>query len=163
MDANTLLLGQVDFAEGILTQGAQDLSESEFLAQLPGPGQHANWIFGHLSTTEDWLLSKLTGSSLELSEDVHSKYKPIPTLSAAASAFVPRSEVLALFKDQRQRTDAAIQGADTATWDNPLPEGIPPQMGNTGGAWGVIGTHVFWHLGQLTAIRRMLGKPALFS
>ena len=116
MDAKTLLLSQVNFAEGILTQAAQDLSDSEFLAQLPGPGQHANWIFGHLATTEDWLLNKLTGSSQELSEDVHTKYKPIPTLSAEASAFVPKSEVLALFKDQRQRSNAAIQSADQYDW-----------------------------------------------
>ena len=71
------------------------------------------------------------------------------------------SEVVALYQMQRERTIAGLKASDPASWDDPAPEGVPAAAKTIGGVWGLTASHTFWHVGQLTAIRRMLNKPPL--
>ena len=163
MDAKALLTSQLGSSAWLLGKAAEDLNDADFLAQLPGEGQTANWIYGHLATSEDWFMSKLTGSSLQISADDHERYKAGQALTTDPGAYLSKADVLSLFQTQRERTLGALSKADTSSWDSPAPEGLPPMMETVGSVWGVVGTHSFWHLGQVTAIRRMLGKPPMFQ
>ena len=162
MSPKEIIKNQLATGDALLEMFLKDFSDDDCLRQLPEGGQNVTWIHGHLACSDDWILSKLTGSSYQISEAIHGKYKGGSTVSAAASENLGRAEVEALFKEQRGRTMAAIEAADESKWNDPAPEGIPPFFPTVGSVWGMLATHLYWHFGQVTAIRRMLGKPSAF-
>ena len=55
----------------------------------------------------------------------------------------------------------ALEDEDVSQWEKPTPDKIPDVFPTLGALWGIMGTHPYWHLGQLIAIRHMLKKPYL--
>lgn len=160
MDARGFLQSQLEGGAWILTEAAAGLSTDEFYERLPNAGESADWIFGHIATNEDWFLNKLTGSDLQVSQELHSVYQadfPPPTVRQRV---LEREGMLELFKTQRARVVEALAKEDTSTWDQPAPDGLPAVFPTVGAVWGILGTHQFWHIGQLMAIRSMVGEPA---
>ena len=71
-----------------------------------------------------------------------------------------RGDVDKMLHEARERTVAALKDFDDAKWGDPAPEGYPKEVFSTiGSIWGVIGTHQFWHIGELTVCRKALNKP----
>ena len=161
MDAKELLINQLEMGQWLIESCVEGFSDSDCVAQLLDGGQTAIWIVGHLATSEDWLASKAAGGSPQISDELHTKFKAGQAPSTDITEYPPMSEVVALYRTQRERTVAGVKASDPAGWDNPAPEGLPPAARTIGGVWGLTATHTFWHVGQLTAIRRMLNKPAL--
>lgn len=160
MDARGLLKSQLESGAWILTEAAAGLRADEFYERLPNAGESADWIFGHIATNEDWFLSKLIGCGIEVSEELHTVYQadfPLPTVR---QHLLDREGMIGLFKAQRQRVVEALAKEDTSTWDSPAPDGLPAVFPTKGSAWGILGTHQYWHIGQLMAIRSMVGEPA---
>jgi len=163
VDAKALLLTELQSGQWAIEQFVADFVESDWHAPLLEGGQTALWIIGHIATAEDWLVAKATGGEMQISPEIHAAFKAGPPPSTKPDAYPSKSAVLDLLKTQRERTQTALAAADAATWDNPAPEGVPPVAKDIGGVWGLVATHPFWHVGQLTTIRRMLGKPALLT
>ena len=169
MDVKSLLKIQLDSGEQLLTKAADTLAESEFHDQLPGPGPSANWIFGHLTVNEDWFISLLTGQPVRSPKDLIDRYQDDASFSKESTAFhrgtadssLSRGAIVGLFREQRQRTLAALAATDQSRWNEPLPAGIPSIYRNLGGVWAIVAVHPYWHLGQLMSIRHMLQKPPL--
>lgn len=160
MDARGLLQSQLESGAWILIEAAAGLDADEFYERLPNAGESADWIFGHIATNEDWFLNKLTGSALEVSEELHSVYQadfPSPTVRQRV---LDRDGMVELFKAQRRRVVESLAEEDTSSWDAPAPGGLPAVFPTKGSAWGILGTHQYWHIGQLMAIRSMVGEPA---
>src|SRR5713226_4752650 len=68
--------------------------------------------------------------------------------------------MLRLFEDQRKRVIQVLTAEDMSKWGLPAPTGLPVIFKTVGSVWGIVGTHQYWHIGQLMTIRTMLGKPA---
>jgi hypothetical protein len=155
-----LLMSQLESGQAIMTKAVADISEAEFHARLPGRGESVNWIFGHLAVNEDWFLMKLTGAPLQLSNSLHEKYRADESPPAdPATPLNGRDEILRLFQDQRARVIGEVRRADVSIWGSPAPGELPPLFPTRGAVWGVLGTHQYWHLGQIMTIRQMLAKP----
>jgi hypothetical protein len=163
MDAKALLVNQLASGQWLVGACVEGFSDSDCVAPLLDGGQTAIWILGHLATSEDWLVSKATGGKLEIAGELHEPFKAGQAPSTELGDYPPMSEVVALFNAQRERTVAAMQASDPATWDNDAPEGVPPVCKTIGGVWGLMANHTYWHIGQLTSIRRMLNKPSLMG
>jgi hypothetical protein len=160
MDARDFLLAELDSGEFLLLNGVKDLVDSEFYVRLPNAGESADWLFGHVAVNEDFFLSKLTGSNLQVAENIRNIYLNDFPPTNIAQGLLPREGMIQLFRDQRQRVKQALAAEDTSTWDVPAPPGLPPIFKTKGAVWGIVGTHQYWHIGQLMTIRTMLGKPA---
>jgi hypothetical protein len=163
MDCKTLLREQLVSGKHILEKAVDDLSDDEFKVRLPGDGVFATWIFGHLAVSEDWVLGLLTGSEVQLPKDFTSKFEGDRSFQQEFdfNRLPSRSEALERFDVQHRRVLEALAQEDPSTWDRPSPEIIPDVFPTLGALWGVMGTHPYWHLGQLIAIRHALGKPYL--
>jgi hypothetical protein len=69
--------------------------------------------------------------------------------------------LIPLFNQHRQLTIDTVKNLPPASFDQPLEK--PHAMGSTIGEWTNFlgGTHVSMHAGQITIIRRSMGKPPL--
>ena len=159
-DRRDTLLGQLRIGQWTLVEAAKALGEEDFLRKLPNAGECANWLFGHLAVNEDWFLTLLTGSPPRLPRRMYDVYQadfPPPTHQPLS---IPRAKMIAIFKEQRARTIAAVKASNPDTWPGAAPSQMPDQFRTRADVWGGIGTHQYWHVGQLMTIRTMLGKPA---
>ena len=166
MEIKALLRNQLVSGREILTKAAEPLTEDEFHVHLPGPGVSPNWVFGHLAVNEDWFLSILTGSAIALDAELIAMYQDdtsykqeVPITTSRHGTHPTKREILDLFESQRTRVLDALDASDTSDWLDPAPDGMPAVFDTVGAVWGVIGTHQYWHIGQLMSIRHMLGKP----
>ena len=161
MNAADLLTSQLRGGEWTLLRAAEDLDDNNFHTHLPGGGESPRWIFGHIAVNEDWFLSILAAEgSRTVDPTIAAVYQAdFPLPDALDGSQDTRSDVLTLFRTQRQRVYAALELEDPATWDTSPPPGLPPIFPSRGAVWGILGTHQYWHLGQLMSIRTMLGKP----
>jgi DinB superfamily len=159
MDAREFLRSQLDGGAWILVEAASALADDEFYERLPHAGESADWIFGHIASNEDWFLTKLTGSERQIPEEIYSVYQPDFPPPTVAQGVLDRNGMIELFQAQRQRSLDALLAADTSTWDQKAPEGLPSIFDTVGAVWGILGTHQYWHIGQLMTIRTMLGQP----
>lgn len=139
-----------------------DFTEDErFVRAVPG-GNHAAWLMGHLIVAERRFLEMLGSVPPELPpgfEEVHS--------SAGASAdgpdgFLTLAGYRELAAAVRASLIAAIDGMSDADFAKPVTgrmAGITPTLGHL---LVLTGNHSAFHCGQLSTIRRKLGKPVKF-
>ena len=160
MDAKDVLRNQLASGDNLIEMFSQDFSDEEYLYQLPNGGQTTLWIIGHLAVSEDWMLSKISRGEVKISPEMHEKFQggTAPTGNAEDNPSI--DEVKQLFKEQRERTLAALDESDTDTWENESPEDVRQFFPTIGGLWSLMATHEFWHFGQLSVIRRNLEKPS---
>ena len=163
MSPKDVIKSQIGTSEFLVEKFLSDLSDEDFLHQLPEGGQTVTWVLGHRACTEDWTLHHLTGEPYQIPGDLHEKFKGGSTVETDPTANPSRAEIEGTYRAQRERTMAALEQSDESTWDDPAPEGMPEVFPTIGSLWGMTGTHIFWHVGQITIIRRLLGKPPILG
>ncbi|MBI2192752.1 MAG: DinB family protein [Planctomycetes bacterium] len=163
MNAKAVVKSQLQSGDELIGKFTQDLTEEEFLFTLPNDGQSVIWILGHLACTEDWALHGLTGSAYQLPEDLHAKVAFRSKPSGRAEDYPRRKEIEKLFRAQRRRTLSALRKSKLREWKQPAPQGFPPSFPSVGALWAMLGSHLYWHIGQITVIRRMLKKPPVLG
>jgi uncharacterized damage-inducible protein DinB len=72
-----------------------------------------------------------------------------------------KGEAWKMFSETRGRTIAFAKTFDMKRLKDPNPQG-GEMFKTVGDLVGLLGGHGFWHFGQLTVNRRMLGKPKMF-
>ena len=159
-DAKETVKQQLQMGENLLKMFSSDFSDADGLVQPVEGGCHLIWILGHLATTQDWAVSKLTGQPNRVPQKLIDLFKGGSKVAADAKRYPPRAEVEDLFRQTQAATIKALDVFDEKRWSDPSPDGVPREYFPTAGSlWGMMGTHTFWHVGQLTDIRRRLGKP----
>jgi hypothetical protein len=155
-----ILTSQLELGGGVLEKFTADFSDDEWLFQPGDGGCHLIWIHGHLAETQDWAVSLLTGQPRRFDQKHIDLFSGGSTIVADASKYPSKATVQSMFKEAQTMTVAAIDGFDVNRWDEPAPEGAPAEFFPTAGAlWNMLPLHTFWHFGQVTVARRMLGKP----
>ncbi len=160
MDAKQFLLTQLTSGEFLLTKSSEALTDQEFYVRLPNAGESADWLIGHLAVNEDWFLSILTNSPIQADQQLRDTYQADFPPTSIVQGMRPRAALMEFFRNQRRRVVEALATEDPSAWDRPAPQGLPSVFPTAGAAWGIIGTHQYWHIGQMMTIRTMLGKPA---
>lgn len=137
-----------------------DLSDADLLVR-PVPGaNHTAWQLGHLIFAEQYLLAKLPGVS----------YPPLPAgfaekhskeTAGADDGFLTKAQYLELFNQMRAATLAAVEKLSDADLDLPN-TGPVAQFAPTFGRLLLLqSNHTLMHGGQITVVRRKLGKPVV--
>jgi hypothetical protein len=141
----------------------KDIDDAD-MAREPFPAaNHAAWVLGHIIVSTDGVV-KLLGGEATTPEEWNALFGRGSTMSYDRAAYPSKDELLAALE---KTFDAACAAAAIATPEQcarphhveMLRRGLP----TTGDLIAMLlTTHVAQHLGQLSAWRRALGKPAMF-
>jgi hypothetical protein len=141
-----------------------DLSDADLLVR-PVPGaNHAAWQLGHLIAVEHRMISKnIPEAPLpELPAGFAEKYTKETAASDDAGAFLKKAEYQALFNNLREASVAAVEKLPEADLDRPTTGPVAKLAPTVGALLLLASYHTTLHLGQVSAVRRKLGKPVLF-
>lgn len=138
-----------------------DLAPSDF-AHQPCPGANsATWILGHLAVTLRRTAIRLGAAALpEIPADLAAKFSQTKELAGNQSQLGEAHEVVALFDTFAEAVIVAVLKVTEETLKGPSPM-VGPFATNYGEALLFGALHIAMHSGQLSTIRRSLGKPPL--
>lgn len=161
MNLKDLVVSQLESSKWLYDKFVADFSDDDARFQPCPDGNHLNWILAHLAVSADSIMGKLAGQPPKLADQLHKDYGGGSTCRADDG--MTRAEALRLFNEMHQRTVEFVKGFDASRYGDPAPEGFPPLFPNVASVIGLLGTHPFWHFGQLSVNRRMLKKPKLLG
>lgn len=161
MTARDLLLSEMSASLWLFENFTRDFSDEEARFQPFEGGNHLIWLLVHVAVTEDWAVSLLSGEPRRLPESLHQAFgggRP-----CRPDVGMTRKEAWDILTRTRRHTEEFIRTLPESRFDEKSPAGVPPQFPTVGAFLGLIGTHPYWHFGQLSVNRRMLKKPAVFD
>jgi len=153
VDAESLVQ-LMSFSQRALGANLEGFTHQESLAQPPS-GNCANWLLGHILLHRERMLAALGAPPAGSDEAVAERYDRGSPPVTGDGAGVARFESLrgALDESARCITDA-VRRADGATL------AADYQNGRTVGQFvALLMYHEGYHVGQIGAVRRQLGKP----
>lgn len=159
MTPNDLIAGGYRMSKALVHRMTDDLTPAEFRHQ-PVPGANsAAWVVGHLALTLRRTAERLGAADLPpappgLADNFAQTRQPAgqqPDLGDPA-------ELVRLFDVCTDKVIEAVKGVPAAVLDGP-PQS-PGTLATTHGEAMLFGAlHVAMHTGQLSTLRRSLGKP----
>jgi uncharacterized damage-inducible protein DinB len=139
-----------------------DLTEEEFHHQ-PVPGANsAAWIVGHLAVTNTRFGARYGATGMpELGEDFIARFKATRQSAGDQSALGTKAELLSVLDATAERLMEAVRRLPPEALSAPLPTPAPAVVTNSAEMMIFGSMHIMMHVGQLSTIRRSLGKPPL--
>lgn len=161
MTPNEVLTAGYRMSAQLVHRMVDDLTPEEFLRQ-PVPGANcAAWIVGHLALTLRNGLRRMRAPAVpDFPHELEEKLQTTRQAAGEQAGYGDPTALLALF-------DACVAGFDqlVRSLPNPVLAGEPEYRGpfatNTAEAILFEALHIAMHTGQLSTIRRSLGKPPL--
>ncbi len=140
----------------------QDLTDADLMLR-PVPGMnHMAWQLGHLISST----SRMLGWIGQPAPDLPAGFAESHSKEAATCDDPKKFATKAVYMDLTEKVKAATVAAIEAVPDNKLEEPGPEDMRDyaptTAACLTLLGTHWLMHSGQFVAVRRKLGKPAMF-
>jgi hypothetical protein len=163
VDAKKAIGITLNLADNLVQSYVGDLDDAQLLLR-PVPGMnHIAWQLGHLIASEREMMEGLKpGSCPPLPEGFAERHNKEASSSDDPKGFLSKDEYLRLAKAQREATRAVIASTNEADLDKPGPERMREWAPTVGDVLNMPGAHALMHVGQFVAVRRKLGKPALF-
>lgn len=161
MSPNDLLAGGYRMGRRMVRMMADDLTPAEFAAQ-PVPGANsAAWIVGHLAVTARRTAERLGATELPfLTEEFVAQYSVTKKAAGPQTELGDKAELLHLLDVCVDQLLLAARALPPEALANP-PANPGPFATNYGEAVLFGAMHFAMHCGQLSTIRRSLGKPPL--
>jgi hypothetical protein len=159
MSPNDLLAASYQMGQKMIHRMVDDLTEEEFGHQ-PVPGANsAAWIIGHLGVTARRTAERLGATGLPaLTEEFVAQFSATKKPAGAQTGLGDKAALLALFDHSVAKLIDAVRAIPVESLHHP-PANPGPFANNYGEALLFGGMHVLFHSGQLSTIRRSLGKP----
>lgn len=158
--ANDVLANSLSASQAMLNRLCSDLTPAEYLHRPCAVANCAAWIVGHLVMTERMSLTRVgVTDQPALPEGFEKRFSRDPDAPKAAD-FGDVSILLPLFNLHRDRLIEAVKALPPEVIDRPL-ETPHPFFSKTGEAINFMGIHTSMHAGQISMIRRTLGRTPL--
>ena len=160
MTSNQALAHALMTSAGLVQRYTADLTPAEFLHRSTNKANCTAWLIGHLTLSERRTLGLLGATDLPLLPDGFEKRFSRDAGCPDAEDFGDVSALVPLFNQHRERLIYAVKSATQEQLDKPMEK--PHPMFNTVGEWvAFMAVHTAMHAGQITMIRRSLGRPPL--
>ena len=144
---------------GSLKMFLKDINEEESLARPDQNINHIRWIVGHIVVHAEMMLKILKGN-MEMPEGWDNMFAYKSQLLDDTSQYPSMKELLDKYDD--------IYNSMYARLENMSDEELKQEFGEFWGKKEIrsngiqwLGKHEYYHMGQITLIRKMLGKPTL--
>jgi hypothetical protein len=164
MNAKDAIRTALKSTQETMQRYVSDLSDADFLVRPVPNANHLAWQFGHLINAECDLVHKELpgGAAMERPAGFKEQFTKEAAAIDSPKAFAKKAELMALFNQAREATLAALEKLSDADLDKPT-EGRMAKFAPTLGAIMLLqSNHTLMHGGQITVLRRKLGKPVLF-
>src|SRR5262245_24458536 len=146
----------------ILKNLLADLSDADLLDRPAPAANHIAWQLGHLIAAEARLVSMITGNPpAELPAGFAEKHAKEAAPVNEPAAFQTKAAYLELFDRVRESTLTTLDAYPDADLDKPNTGRLGKFFPTMGAMWMLAATHPTQHMGQVSVVRRMLGKPIL--
>ena len=159
MTSKDVILKQLQDSHFLFEKFIEDFSEEDARFQPCEGGTHLNWILLHLARTEDWVVSTVTSTPPQLSESIRENYGGGSTCRPDDG--VTRADAWSTFQQTHERAIRLVEELPESRYEEEYPD-ASNMFPTVGALVSLLAVHPFWHFGQLTVNRRMLGKPAVF-
>jgi hypothetical protein len=143
----------------------EDMRNAALTAPTPRGGNHPLWVAGHLAFVEAGVRSVIFGEPHPLE-----KWAPLFAAGtqpkAEASAYPPFDDVVAAYREHRERNLQLLEQLGDAGLDRPTvapPPGLEQVMRTAGDSLLLLALHQMNHRGQLADARRAAGREPLFT
>jgi uncharacterized damage-inducible protein DinB len=159
MTPNELLAAGYRMGLRMLHGMCDDLTDAEFRHQ-PVPGANsAAWIVGHLAVVARRTADRLGATNLPvLTEEYVAQFSQTKKPAADQHALPGKEELLALLDVCGEKAMDAMRTLPSDALTQPSPN--PSRFATNYGEAILFGSlHITMHCGQLSTIRRSLGKP----
>lgn len=166
MGSKNLLQHALIQAHWVTEKLLEDMTEADLFARYAPQANHLAWQLGHLIQAECHYLGVLdsqlgTSFSTSLPEGFAQKHTNETAASNNPADFCDRETYLKLFNQQRQASLAALAAVSESDLEKPLDE--PTILfSNVEQVFYLIACHEVMHSGQITAVRRQVGRPVAF-
>jgi uncharacterized damage-inducible protein DinB len=137
-----------------------DLQPAEYLHRPAPKANCAAWTIGHLALSDRGALKRMDVQDLPPLPEGFEKRFSRDEGCPQAGEFGDVSQILPIFNAHRERLLEVVKEASPAHFDRALEK--PHPMFKTLGEYIVfMAAHTAMHVGQITIIRRSLGRPPL--
>ena len=159
MTPNELLAGGYRMGRQMVHFMCDDLTGDEFQHQ-PVPGANsAAWVVGHLAVVTRRTADKLGATGLPpLTEEFIDRFSVTKQAAGVQTELGSKTELLALLDVCIEKLIEAVRKLPAEAFDGPA-LGPSRFATNYGEAMQFGAMHITLHCGQLSTIRRSLGKP----
>ena len=147
-------------SQKLLNRYCEDLTPAEYLHRPCGGSNCVAWILGHLVISERSALGRVGMTDLPPLPEGFEKRFARDAEAAHAQSFGDVLILLPLFNQHRQLLIDTVKGLSAEALDRPLDK-PHPMFANVWSVVNFMALHVAMHGGQITIIRRSLGRPPL--
>ena len=163
MNANEAIKSALATAEMISMAYLEDLTDAEMMVRPLDGCNHIKWQVGHLIASEHKMINSCCPGALpELPTGFAERYASEHSMNDDNSAFDSKSDLLALYQQQRSGTLETLAGLSEEQLDAEAHESIRSYAPTVGAAFIMQNTHWMMHAGQWAVLRRKLGREPLF-
>lgn len=158
--ARDVIIRGLTLSGGMLETFCADLTPEEFQYRPVPKANCVAWIIGHLILS-DRSATKLLApqNAIPLPEGFAERFARTEE-AAAAETFGDTTQLLPLFRTGRAALIEAVQGCDDAVLEMPV-ERPTPMFSTAAELVAFFAQHTAMHVGQITTIRRALGRPPI--
>jgi len=147
-------------SQALLDRYTADLKGQEFLHRTSPTANCAAWTIGHLTLSDRNVLKRMGVTDLPPLPDGFEKRFSRDEGCPQAGDFGDPATLMPIFHQHRQRLIDVVKNSTTEQLNKPLDKPFP--LFSTVGEMALfMATHVAMHAGQITLIRRSLGRPPL--
>lgn len=157
MSENPELVYALEASRRMLHMFVDDLTPPERLHRACAGANCIDWTVGHLILTERLFHQRIGATSPSIPEGFDKLYAR-DDVAPKQLDYGDTSGLMALFDDQRNATIERVRRMSPAELSRPL-EKPHPRFSTLGDAIAFCSLHVAMHAGQMSLIRRTLGKP----
>lgn len=142
-----------------------DITEEEMTA-MPHGLNHPAWILGHVTCAREWVkdLLKLPPRGGWDGIAWLEKFNRGTSISPERAKYPPKADLLAALEAMHREVEAVLATITDAELQKEMPDPrirqMFPKVGDI--VVGVTTTHESFHMGQLSAWRRAMGRKPLF-
>ena len=137
----------------------EDMAPQDYLHRPTPKANCAAWIVGHLTLSERSVLKRLGAPLPELPEGFEHRFSREEGCPQAAE-FGDAAQLMPLFDEHRRRLIEAVRSATPEQLDRPLDK-PHPMFRTMGEVATFMALHGTMHAGQISTIRRSLGRPPI--
>jgi hypothetical protein len=147
---------------GMLKMSLSDFSDADLLVRPLPSANHTAWQLGHLICSECRMNMAAGAKMPALPPGFEAKFTKETAKVDDPAAFPKKSDLLAIYDQQRKGTITWVKGLSEKDLDAPAPERMRAFVPTVAALTMLGPSHLAMHLGQMQVIRRKLGKPVLF-
>jgi hypothetical protein len=162
MNATEAIKINLDTADMICGAYLEDLTNEEAMRRPHADCNHINWQLGHLIASDNGMCNGcIEGSIPALPDGFADKYSKEAAASDNADDFVPKTELMELYRNQRKAITEVLSGLSEEQLAGPAPESMQAYASTVAAAFSMLGSHWLMHAGQWVIVRRELGREVV--